>query len=82
MVERVSPESLRTAKFGDHTYQRRVITGPDSIEHIAAYIEALEAWKAEAMEALRTFAEDGELFGHPDKYQIAARRLVEKEDGR
>ena len=45
-------------------------------------LEALEAWKAEAMEVLRAVAEDGELFGRPDKYQIAARRLVEKEDGR
>lgn len=65
---------------------------------IADCIEALETWKAEAMEVLREFAAAARAIGSDDavvrfytekgyreiNYAVleAARRLVEKEDGR
>lgn len=54
----------------------------DSVRIAAAdRIEALEAWKAEAMEVLRPFASDISMCAVNADYE-AARRLVEKEDGR
>lgn len=47
MVERISPGSIRTARLGHNEYPRQAITGRDSIEHIADYIEQLEREKEE-----------------------------------
>lgn len=80
LVARLRADDLLYNRGPD--YEPIPIPASDLRKEAADRIEVLEAWKAEAMEVLRAVAEDGELFGHPDKYQIAARRLVEKEDGR
>ena len=70
--------------FGIHYEPREV----DVCIEAADRLEALEAWKAEAMEVLRPIA--AQVTNEPDTLIIStrhkmfrsARRLVEKEDGR
>lgn len=60
--------------------------GPGYLREAADRIEALEAWKAEAMEVLRAIKDvqfpGWEAQTAVDYCRDAARRLVEKEDGR
>ena len=76
---------LERLRHADTHSQQRVM-GSRIFGEAADHIEALEAWKAEAMEVLRWYADAEPVQLYRDfeiaDYQSRARRLVEKEDGR